>query len=127
MKLSINRNSSYNNGGRTDFHNITLFRVEVLRPNSLVIETEHYPRYCEVISTAKKWKFSLDFPSLFPCKDSDAHIGFNVEASKENGFSFHVVIGRYFFGWSYSDYKNKTALTKFGFDYCNYFATGCGG
>lgn len=127
MKLSITKNASYQNDGRTYFHKITLFRVEALRPNSLIIETKHYPSYCENVRGARKWGFDLSFPSWCPCKDSDAHVGFDVQTSKDNGFSFNIIFGKYLFGWSYSDYKNRAVLTKFGFRYVDYFATGCGG
>lgn len=137
MKLSITQNRNWKNWeGKTFPEKATLFEVEALNPNSLEehtrakFEKDIYLTF-PFWEKARKWLFSIYFPSWFPT-EGDGCVGLTFEFSKEKGFSFLFLFGRFYFGWARKDVGNPLwvcwgCFTKWGFSYSNAFATGIGG
>ena len=122
MKLEIKRCGTYKNWeGKTFPETFTLFRVEVLRPDSLeefsdahFVDGTYVPfsRWERV----GKWRFEIHFPSFFPSKESDGAVFLFLDYSKKDGFTLSAGWGKYFLG-----YSDKTWQVS------DYFATGLGG
>lgn len=58
---------------------------------------------------------NLEIP-IHPCKESDAGIGVLFGTWNEKGFQIRFCWGRF-----------TITFNKKGIEYCNFFATGCGG